>query len=325
MTGIFLASNLREDSRIAVVDVRPYNPDFAGTRGALNVMMARGDGQGLAILARDPLMHRSPLPKADTAYLAQRPFVSLVAWAISLGDRDRVPLGIAVSSVLGGAVATLGLALLFAQYGKSPWWGLLVALLPGAIADVPNGAAEAWGLGFALIALALWPQRRFAAAGSLAVAALCRETYLVVPAALVLWELSRRRVAWPMLAPPAVYLAWAGVVHARAGAWPWTSHAGKLDAPLRGIIHAAGSWGTETFPNIVTLALMLVIVVHPIIKGGWMRVQALGYLALALLLGVDVWGRWENFSRVLLPLYAIGVASLVINWRGSPSAVVEGP
>lgn len=314
IAGIFLASNLIEDSRIAVVTVRPYNPEFAGTRGALNVMMARGDGQGLSIMARDPLLRRSPIPPAETAYLAQRPVVSMVAWSVALGNPKRVPLGIAVSSVLGHAAAALGTAALLIRFRRNPWLAIAVGVLPGAIADVPNGGAETWGLGFAFAGLALWPDRRWSAAGLMAVAALCRETYLLVPAALGVWELGKRRIAWPLLLPPAAYAAWVTVVHARVGAWPWQSRAGKLDIPLRGFIEALPTWGAETFLNVVTVTLLLVLALHPILKDGWLRALTIAHLALAAVLGETVWGRWENFGRVLLPAFAIGLVSLVRGW-----------
>ena len=321
---VFLVSNLHEDARIGVVDVRPYNPDFAGKRGALNVMMARGDGQGLAIMAGDPLLRSSPIPRPETAYLAQRPFVSMVAWSVSLGSRDRVPLGIAVSSVLGGAMATFGFAVLLRRNGKDPRFALAIGLLPGAIADIPNGASEMWGLGFAFLALAAWPEHRYRAVLWFSLAALCRETYLVVPAALLAWELTRRRLAWQLLLPPAAYGAWAVIVHARVGAWAWESHAGKLALPVSGIAHAIGSWGPETFANIVTVILMLVLAVHPLTKSGPIRVITIGYLALATVLGRDVWGRWENFGRVLLPLFAAGILSLVVGWRRAPRMQARG-
>lgn len=320
LAGVFLASNLHEDSRIAVVDVRPYNPDFAATRGALNVMMARGDGQGLAVLARDPLMRSSPLPPSETAYLSQRPFVPMVAWAVSLGRPHRVPLGIAVSSVLAGAAAAAGAASLLVARGRSPSYALVLAVLPGSIADVPNGGAENWGLGFALLGLAAWPRRRGVAVAAFTLAALCRETYLVIPAVLFVLDLIRRRVRPSLLVPAAVYMGWAAVVHARVGAWAWESRAGKLDIPLRGLLRAVPHWSGEATVNILTLGLLLAVCAYAFVRRASPTPFVAAYLIFATLLGETVWGRWENFTRVLLPLYAFGVLTIVMTTTASRGA-----
>jgi hypothetical protein len=323
--GAVLARNLLSDARTAIVSVTPYNPDFAGTRGALNVMMARGDGQGMAIMAQDPLLRRSPIDPAETAYRAQRPLVSMVAWAVSLGNRALVPLGIAVSSVLGAGMLSLGAAFLLARYEMNPMWGLAVGILPGATAAVPNGGPETWGLGLVFLGLALWPERRVGAALAFALAGLCRETYLLVPAALAIWGLARNRHLRLELAVPWIaYGAWVVVVHAAVGAWPWDSRTGLAGPPFAGFVDATKSWGEETLANVLVAILFAMLLVTALRKPGPLRPVALAYLGLAIVMGDQVWGRWENFSRALLPAYALGLVALLRDWPRSAATPAPG-
>src|SRR5579859_8075241 len=59
----------------------------------VDAVLGRGDGQAYAALAEDPTLARPNviLGYHEAAYRAQRPLVSYLAWAGSLGSADRVP------------------------------------------------------------------------------------------------------------------------------------------------------------------------------------------------------------------------------------------
>src|SRR6266542_3476490 len=76
-------------------DVPTYVPEFRGTSGPYNVLAARGDVQGFAILYWDPLLRRgSAAGKEESSYRAARPLLSYLAWIAMGGRHSRAAFGI---------------------------------------------------------------------------------------------------------------------------------------------------------------------------------------------------------------------------------------
>jgi hypothetical protein len=151
----------------------------------------------------------------------------------------------------------------------------------------------------------------FAAAG------LCRETLLLVPAALLLHDLvrgptvaERRRalIAGPLVVAP--YVCWVLGLRAILGAWPSGTVDGRLSlVPFGGLVEAAGD-GTplDAVFVLAVLAGALGALARP--AAPWMRWVIAAHLALAATLGDPVWASWRDWGRVLLPMTALTILSL---------------
>ncbi|HZP31109.1 MAG TPA: hypothetical protein VFC99_19325 [Acidimicrobiia bacterium] len=286
----------------------------------VEAVLGRGDGQAFDALARDPLLARPHafLAADEEAYRAQRPLLGYLAWAGSLGSPDRVPWTIAVLEMLGCGFAAGAVALLLATRRASPWFAL--AVIPAAMAALNGLTPEVLALGLAAAGVVAWERRRpWAAAGWLVAAVLTRETMLVVPTVLAIeWLVAsrgnagdaRRRVAGvaPLVVPFAVFAGWIAVVRLRLGAFPTAASHRRLGLPLAGLLDAARHWGAAdaTWAVLAAVLVALAWVTAPRDRLTWI---ATAYAGFALFLGPDVWARWEDFTRVLLPLYAFAAVA----------------
>jgi hypothetical protein len=296
------------------VEGDPYVVDFP-TTGAINVMLAQGDGQAFAALATDPGLRRPEQFEGQTAdtrvgveaaYRAQRPLLGYLAWATSLGQPGLVNPALLVWAAIGGGLAAGGVAALLLERGcKKPELALLALILPGALLATSWLGPECLGLG--LVALGLvWFERgppiSAAAIALFSVAALSRESMLLVPAGLGLWLLVMRRDwrrALPLAIPAVVYGAWVLVVHARFGAWPNEASAGRTGAPFAGLIDAFPQMSAVDVLFVVLNALLVLVVVR-YWKDPLAWIIALS-VVFAVLAGWDVWLNRGSINRVMLP------------------------
>jgi hypothetical protein len=284
----------------------------------------QGDGQAFAALAQDPTLSRPEAFRqgdAEAAYRAQRPLLGWLGWVASAGRAAAVPAALYALSVLSyGALAGAAARLAGPATGRAPLW---VLAAPGAVVVLDWAGPECLGTAFALLALDAWRRGRPGwAAAALVPAALSRETFLLVAAVLAVDALASRRwgpapwsgprlraAAWTGL-PVAAYAAWLAVVVARIGAWPTAAGDGRLAAPLAGLVRAAGRWGDDDWQLAVGGAALVVAAL--VVRRGVVAYVAGAYLACSLVLGPLVWRRYEDFARVLLPMYACAVVALII-------------
>jgi len=340
--GIVLISTFyAAASSLGSVSGEPYVQDFP-TTGAWNVMLAQGDGQAFASLARDPSMSRPELFRGqeaelgvgvEMAYRQARPLYGWLAWAMSFGQPDLVPPALALLSVAGCAllVGSASLLLKRRRYSR-PSRAVLLLLLPGAVSSLSWMGPEVFGLGAAFLGIERWYRRDDAdeidrrlvvqAIGLFLVSALCRETMLVIPATLGFYGLlvnrSLRDVA-PLLAIPAVYFGWLTVVRLRLGAWPWDASANRTGIPGAGFVQAVQHFGVA---DVGLLALTLASVGIAV----RFRRDVLAWTILlcsfsAFLFGERLWG-FRDVSRLLLPAHAIALL-FVMTWR--KGALPMGP
>lgn len=311
-----------------------YVRSFDENTRPLDVALAGGDGQAFAAIAVDPTLSRPEVFREgapEAAYRAQRPLASWAAWAVSLGQPGLVPMALAMLFVVGQALAVGCAAALLRRGGGHPEFSLLLVVLPPALAAMRWFGPEPLGLGFALAGLILWPRRSWSsawgAAALFSLAALTRETHLIVPMVLGVVAVARRDRPFPMAmtaaVPGVVWLTWAAVIHARLGSWPWDAGDCRLaDRPLGGLIEGAGHWPSAP---VMTVAMLLSLVAIPALclylrpysDLTWVVV---GFAVLALFMGDCVWRRWSDFTRPMLPLYALGLVALSTR---PPSAAVS--
>lgn len=282
------------------------------------IMLVQGDGQAYAALARDPTLAR-PLEfhtRAEAAYRAQRPLLGWLGWLLSFGRPGAVPGAFAVLEVVGVGLAGAALAALLRHRSGPAWAGVGVVILPGVFESLTWLGPEALGLGLAvagLVALERRPARPYRAGALLTAAALARETLLVVPLGLVLarGRAALRRPGIVML-PFGAVAAWWVVLRCRVGAWPTAARGGRLSLPFAGLVDAAGRWAFPSGEWTYLLVAALLVVAVALARREDRPVA--GVVVAAALLGVcmgpSVWGRWQDFTRPLLPLYALGFAGL---------------
>jgi hypothetical protein len=114
---------------------------------------------------------------------------------------------LAVNLIAVGAAA-IAVGRLAHRLGLSRWYGLSAALSPAMVESVQGSLADATAFALALWGVVLWRRRPWAAAALFLLAALCRETTLVVPLACALVAHGRARV--PPSTSIALWVGWAG-------------------------------------------------------------------------------------------------------------------
>jgi hypothetical protein len=211
------------------------------------------DGQWFLGLAYDPLLHQRLAAGFDKPrYRARRPLQPLVGWLLAGGWTPGIPLGLLVVGPLAVALGCAASGRLLAASGRSRWWGLGFAVVPGVVVGVTFGTAEPLALALATLGLSLVLDGRPVAGGlAFAGAALTKESYLVFAVAAAAWlavAVARSRRARAAAAAAAVLvpgvlalgLWWAYV------AWRLPAGAGDrrgvaaLGPPLAGWEHALG-------------------------------------------------------------------------------------
>jgi len=211
------------------------------------------DGQWFLGLAYDPMLGERLAASFDMPrYRAGRPLQAVVGWLLAGGRASAIPLALLAVGPLAVALGSAATGRLVAACGRSPWWGLGFALVPGVAVGVTFGTAEPLALALAALGLSLVLDRRSIASGfAFAGAALTKESYLVFAAAAAAWlalGVGRRRLARfaeaaAVLAPGVVmlglwwvYVAW----RIPAGAGGEGEAMGAVGPPLAGWGHALG-------------------------------------------------------------------------------------
>jgi hypothetical protein len=153
-------------------------------------------------------------------YRARRPLFALTGWVFSAGWSAAIPVALLAVELLAVALGCAAAGRVLAWYGRSRWWGLGFALIPGVAVGVMFGTAEPLGLALAALGLSLVLDGRLAAGGlAVAGAALTKETYIAFGAAAAAWLLLRSRGAPRRRLGAALTVAGPGV--ALLALWWW--------------------------------------------------------------------------------------------------------
>lgn len=323
---VFVVVNLRGIAATLPPPVEgppPYVSLYDPPTNAFEVALNQGDGQAFAALATDPSLQRPELFRpgpGEAAYRAQRPLLGWLAWGTSLGRPGAVPAALFGWAIVGYAALGAAAAWLLQRAGAPPRLALLVLLCPGALITLDWTGPEALGVALAMAGVGWWgSERRSLAIVALVLAGLTRETMLLVPMVLLAHELWTTR-PHPRLAalaiPPVTYGMWLLVAHARYGAWPGAAGAGRLGMPLAGVADATASWSAPDAVVAATMALLAVLALclRPRDGVAWI---AVAYLASSTVFGSDVWARFEDFSRVLLPMLAFSIVAVASSRAGA--------
>jgi hypothetical protein len=308
--------------------------EFAHAGARVKVVAGTGyDGQWFLGLAYDPFLTEGFASGFDMPrYRAGRPLYALVGWALAGGAGERAPYTLLAVGPLALALGAASTARLLAAHGRSRWWGLGFALIPGVVVGVTHGTAEPLGLACVALGLSLVAGSRFVLAGAaFAGGALTKETYLafaaVAAGVLVLGERRRWREAAAVVLPGAVLLAgWSAYVALMVP--PSAGDAKALDAvqpPGVGWVEigrslAAGSWVPDApvgpFGQVMLVG-SLVVSIAGIVAGlrrpslaGWTAVALGGY---ALCVSSWVLSHFLSSMRALAPCLLAALLGLAVS------------
>jgi hypothetical protein len=326
----------------------PTAPFFVGTSWHLDeelaargvrVRLNRGngyDGQWFLGLAYDPLLRGHLAAGFDMPrYRAGRPLQAVAGRLLAGGRQEAIPLGLLAVGPLALGLGCAATGRLLAAHGRSRWWGLGFALVPGVVVGVTFATAEPLGLALAALGLSLALDGRLLAAGlGFAGAGLTKESYLAFAAVAALWlALRPGRAARARLAGAAAVLApgvlalglwWAYVARMVAASPADARPVAALGPPLAGWGQALGLVAAGDYVadapvgplGPVLLAGSLVLAVAGIVAG--LRRTSLPARAglllglYGLVLSAELLGRFLSSMRALAPtVLAAGLAIVV--------------
>jgi hypothetical protein len=247
------------------------------------------DGQFYWGVAVDPLAIGHVHDAFDKAsYRYGHPLSGWLGWLFSAGRVRAVPAALAAVGLVSMFIAAAVAATLGLSRGRSGWEGLFVALNFGLISAAEHDLAEPIAAALLLTALAGYVGGRRAPAWiCLALLPLAKEPLIVVSLAIVVWELTQRRLRRAALFGTTVVPAfiWWTYTRVHLGAW-FTTGDSALGAPL------AGWWRTLTGGNVrheqargfavALLVLLLVVCALAVVRALRQRGPVeFSYLALA--------------------------------------------
>jgi hypothetical protein len=247
----------------------------------LETLVANGDGEAYAQVARDPLMSHlsgfdSPYFRNQAEYRLSRPLWGWLIFLASFGQK-------AWTFGVMFALEWLSVAALAYIATRKTWWGLAILLLPGVISAVTTLTPEPFGMALALT-------------GWFPLIGLVRETYLLFPLAAFIKTRQRK-----YLIPFAVYGGWQAIVYLRGARG---EPKGLLGLPGQGFLHAVPNWTLQDWCGFGLLVVLGLIAFRRY------PVEAALFWCLALVTRTDSWARYLDLGRVVLPLEVLGVLTL---------------
>ena len=314
----------------------PTAPFVVGTSWGLDeALAARGlevtttaghgyDGQWFLGLAYDPLLGQQLAASFDMPrYRAGRPLQAFAGWLLAGGRPGAIPVGLLAVGPLAVALGCAASGRLLAGCGRSRWWGLGFALVPGVAVGVAFATAEPLALALATLGLSLTLDRRVMAGGlAYAGAALTKESYLVFAVVAAAWlalGAGRRVRGWgeaaAVVVPGVLVMGlWWAYVAWRIPASGGDSEAlGAIGPPVAGWLHAVGLViGGDYVPDApvgplgAALLVGSLVLIAAAILVGLRRTTLLNWTGLVLgayglLLSGELLGRFLSSMRALAP------------------------
>jgi hypothetical protein len=228
-----------------------FGADYAGgTHPPVGAIVLHGanaqgdDGQFYYVVAQDPLHAHLGGLSGQTFRALRVGYPLLVSLASSISGAS-VPVTMVVVNVIVVPAVSAGFARYALAQGWSPWWALVLGLLPGFLTATLHDLTDPLSVALVLAGLIAWThQRRWLAAVLLIGAVLTREADVVALAAVFLdqvlrsWRSERgpgsmRRFLFkisPILLPSVIFLGWLAYLVLRThGPIPEASHTFPFD------------------------------------------------------------------------------------------------
>jgi hypothetical protein len=286
------------------------------------------DGQFYYLVAQDPL-HAHLAGLSGQTFRALRVGYPLLVSVVSSVIGASVPVTLVVVNVIVVLAVSAGFAYYALRQGWSPWWALVLGLLPGFLTATLHDLTDPLSVALVLAGLLAWThQRRWSAAILLIGAVLTREADVVALAAVFLdqvlrsWRSERgpgsfrrflRKVS-PILLPAAIFLGWlTNLILRTHGPIPEASHTFPFDTFVADARYARDlAYRGQTYWALTYEAIMVVMV----LLAFWAVVRcpdALSFAAvgfvLALSIGIfaPIWSDARDSLPVLSLLLVIGL------------------
>ncbi len=216
-----------------------------------------------------------------------------------------------VISLVSVGMAAVAAGRLARRLGGPVWLGLAVALTPALLISVRASLGDALAFSLALWGVVLWRRHLGWAVLLFALAALARETTLVVPAACFLLGTRRQRLA--LIVPFAVYGAWSLTVSQLVHDHISKESSSPVADALRQFAPPFRAWRDLGLSS-TTVLLALVLTVASLLSA-WVLRERLPELAiwlvadavLVIIAGTGVAEDVLNYAR-LTPLAGVGIA-----------------
>jgi hypothetical protein len=310
------------------------------------------DGKWYLGLAYDPLLRDHLATGFDMPrYRAGRPLHAMAGWLLAGGRSAAIPAALLAVGPLALGLGAAASGRVLAGSGRSRWWGLGFALIPGVAVGVAFGTAEPLGLALAVVGLSLALDGRLPAAGlAFAGAGLTKESYLVFAGATALWVLlAAGRPVWSRLAGAAwlvgpglaaLGLWWAYVARMIPGSAADAKAAEAVGLPLAGwaptlaqVVRGryvpdvpVGPFGVLMLVGSLVLALAAVAV--GLRRRGLLDQTGLWLGLYGLLLSGFLLGHFLSAMRALAPTVlaaGLAVAAALPAGRRAPPPAPRGP
>ena len=318
--------------------------DPAQVPASLHLQPAGYDGQYYYAMAVDPFTWQSPLHGVTfdkPPYRLQRVLYPLLAWLVSGGQADRLPVALLVVNVLAAA-AVGGLAgAWLRRRGVHALMGVVVGLSPTFAFTLSRDLTEVVEAALLLAGWLALDRRQFWRAGLwLALAVLARDTAIFAAGAVLLAGVWHKRAgddtvrapAWAV--PLAVFALWQAALTVRWGQAPFLAGGGNLVAPGTGLraflstlrLHTTDGtlWHAELAVLVLLLATTLWALRHPPTPAH-VRVTWLVYAVFPLLWSTLIWSEDWAFMRGLTELWLVSLLVLLARrtWWTVPALVAN--
>lgn len=253
------------------------------------------DGAFFLALANDPFLESY---EGDTRFhRARRILWPWAACLLGAGQPEAILYTLPLLTLLAIGAGTLALARLLAENGRHPAWALLNALSLGAAVCLLRSVADAFAVNLVIVGAWAWQKERpKLAVAFFALAGLAKEPTLLVPIALfaALFARGEWRRGVKLAIPPAVVLAWWGIVFATSS----NVHFGRsVGIPFAGLVRSIAQ-PLPALPEGEWLALasmVLAVALVPLARRAeWDRWRAVAF-AFALLAALGYRGLWEEY------------------------------
>lgn len=282
------------------------------------------DSQFFWAISMDPFLRHPHVAQSLDApsYRYQRIFFPFLVWAVC-PSVSLVPYCLMWVNLAGWVVGALAVVSLSRHYRVD--WKLPVFMFAanaGIVFSLIHPLADLWATTLVLLALSCWVDGRHLWAGvCFALAGLTKETTVLVPVSIVLFNLVRKRIWFGkenVVLGVAVtpMLAWQAFLHHALGVWAWQQSVNNFDYPYLAVVRvAARSLGRDAFTAAMTLLLCLfTIVIGPPwgqLVGMLAYVQAVffSFLGPAVLEGIG------SSSRASILFYLFFVFSILLPAR----------
>lgn len=268
------------------------------------------DGQQFYVISRHPFDPQAAEGSVDPLAYRYRRIVYPLVGRVLAPTGGRWLIGVFLLESLVGVA--LGAWALTRLPGAPRWLPLTMAFTPGVIAAMGLSLSDALAAGLGLLAVALAMERRWVPLlATITVAALTRETLLLVAAGLVFTPGMPRRVrAATAMVPLAVFGAWSAWSSHAAAASSAKGGADQLAVPFGGWLSVHVPWGQR---GLLLAAFVLLA------AGAWRCWRSAPHIAVTLALGALLLAcisdlvafNWVNSMRPIAPMVPLALWSLL--------------